>query len=379
MRPTWAEVSLDALRHNFRSIRQHVAPQATVMAVVKADAYGHGAAQCARALEAEGANWFGVTSTEEGVQLRQAGIRGRIVALSGFWPGEEGALIEHAITPTVWDAKQLELLEMAARRAKQNYAFPVHLKIDTGMTRLGTSVRELDTVLAALRSASGVVLEGVLTHLASAEILDASDCEAQIACFEAALNRIAASGLSPKYVHIANSAAILGRPQTWKNMVRPGISLYGYSLPLICAKREVPAPKPLALKPALTWKSRILALRDVAANQRISYDATYVTSAPARIAVIPVGYADGLSRQLSCKGKVIVGGQLAPIVGRVTMDLTMIDVTDIAGVEVGSKVILIGSDGKLTVSAWTHATLADTIPYEILCNISKRVPRKYVD
>jgi alanine racemase len=379
MRPTWAEVSLAALRHNFRSIREHVAPQATVMAVVKADAYGHGAAECARVLEAEGANWFGVTCTEEGVQLRQAGIRGRTVALSGFWPGEESALIEHAITPTVWDAKQLELLAAAVRRGKQNYAFPVHLKIDTGMTRLGASVRELDTVLAALRSASGVALEGVLTHLASAEILDAADCEAQIACFEAALSRIAALGLSPKYVHMANSAAIFGRPQTWKNMVRPGLALYGYSLPLICAKREVPPPKPLALKPALSWKSRILALRDVAANQPISYDGTYVTSAPARIAVIPVGYADGLTRQLSSRGRMMVRNQFAPIVGRVTMDLTMLDVTAISGVEVGDEVILIGSCGQRSISAWEHAELANTIPYEILCNISKRVPRKYVE
>ena len=381
MRPTWAEVSLEALRQNFRGIAKHVSPQASVMAVVKADAYGHGAVECARLLAGAGAKWFGVTSVEEGVQLRQGGIKGRIVALSGFWPGEEAALIENALTPAVWDAKHLQLLAAAARRvSKKSTPLPVHLKIDTGMTRLGVSLRDLEALLRSFHPRDPLFLEGVLTHLASAEILDAADCQAQIACFESVLSRVSALGLSPQYVHMANSAALLSRPQTWKNMVRPGIALYGYSLPFVCANGNPPtAPKQPSLKPVLTWKSRILALRDVPARQPVSYDATYVTSAPARIAVVPVGYADGLSRQLSSRGRMLVRGQFAAIAGKVTMDLTMIDVTSIAGIDVGDEVTIIGSSGERSITAWEHATLANTIPYEILCNISKRVPRKYVD
>ena len=350
------------------------------MAVVKADAYGHGAAESARALEAEGAGWFGVTSTEEAMQLRQAGVKGRVVTLSGFWPGEEDTLIEHEITPTVWDGKQLELLDAAARRNNRKQPIPVHLKIDTGMTRLGASVRDLDSTLRNFQANKSIFLEGLLTHLASAEILDAPDCEAQIVCFEAAMKRVAAEGLSPKYVHMANSAALIARPQTWKNMVRPGIALYGYTLPFASKKMGTAIKtRDLLVKPVLSWKTRVLAVRDVSAGQPISYDATYVTSAPARIAVLPAGYADGLNRQLSYRGKVIVNNQLAPIVGKVTMDLTMIDITGIPAVEVGTEVVLIGRAGKFTVSAWGHAALAETIPYEILCNISKRVPRRYLE
>jgi alanine racemase len=381
MRPTWAEVSLEALRSNYRAVSRHVSREISVMAVVKADAYGHGAVQCAKALMGSGAKWFGVTSVEEGVQLRQGGVKGRIVALSGFWPGEEAALVEHDITPTVWEPAQLPLLAAAARRRKKDFKpLPLHLKIDTGMTRLGVSLRDLEIVLRSLNPADPLFIEGALTHLASAEILDAPDCEAQINCFETALRRIAAAGIKLAWVHMANSAAIMTRNQTWKNMVRPGIALYGYALPFSSKNGNLPIePAQLELQPALAWKTRILALRDVPAGQPISYDATYVTPAPARIAVLPVGYADGFSRQLSNKGRVLVRGQFAPVVGKVTMDLTMVDVTALEKVAVGDEVTLIGGSDELKITAWDHAFIANTIPYEILCNISKRVPRKYVE
>jgi alanine racemase len=380
MRPTWAEVSLEALRTNYRIVSRHVSRQVAVMAVVKADAYGHGAVECTKALAVSGAKWFGVTSVEEGVQLRQAGVKGRIVALSGFWPGEEAALVEHEITPTVWEPAQLPLLAAAARRRKKDFKpLALHLKIDTGMSRLGVSLRDLEIVLRSLNPADPLFIEGALTHLASAEIVDAPDCEAQITCFEAALRRIAAAGINVAWIHMANSAAIMTRNQTWKNMVRPGIALYGYALPVSSQNGNAPEAAKLDLQPALAWKTRILALRDVPAGQPISYDATYVTRVPARIATLPVGYADGFSRQLSNKGRVLVRGQFAPVVGKVTMDLTMVDVTALEKVAVGDEVTLIGGSGELKITAWDHAFIANTIPYEILCNISKRVPRKYVE
>jgi alanine racemase len=275
----------------------------------------------------------------------------------------------------------LELLAAAARRGRKDIKpVAVHLKIDTGMTRLGVSLGNLEALLRSFHPRDPLFLEGALTHLASAEILDAPDCEAQITCFEAALRRIAAAGVKLAWVHMANSAAIMTRNQTWKNMVRPGIALYGYALPLSSQNGNPPTePAELDLEPVLAWKTRVLALRDVPAGQPVSYDAAYVTRAPARIAVLPVGYADGFSRQLSSKGRVIVRSQFAPVVGKVTMDLTMVDVTGVDGVEVGDEVTLIGGSGEQTITAWEHATAANTIPYEILCNISKRVPRKYVD
>ncbi|MCI0352313.1 MAG: alanine racemase [Acidobacteriales bacterium] len=380
MRPTWAEVSLEALRTNYRLISRHVSREIAVMAVVKADAYGHGAVQSAKALASTGARWFGVTSVEEGVQLRQGGVKGRIVALSGFWPGEEAALVEHEITPTVWEPRQLPLLAAAARRTRKDFKpLALHLKVDTGMARLGVSLRDLEIVLRSLKPSDPLFIEGALTHLASAEIMDAPDCEAQIQCFEAALRRITAAGIKLAWIHMANTAAIMTRNQTWKNMVRPGIALYGYALPVAAQNGSAPEAAKFDLQPALAWKTRILALRDVPAGQPISYDATYVTPAQARIAVLPVGYADGFSRQLSNKGRVLVRGQFAPVVGKVTMDLTMVDVTAVDGVEVGDEVTLIGGSGELKITAWDHAFIANTIPYEILCNISKRVPRKYVE
>ena len=382
MRPTWAEISLTALRHNFRTIQDYVAPEAAVCCVVKADAYGHGAVECARALEREGALWFGVSSTDEGVCLRRSGISGRILLMSGFWRGEEEAIVEHDLTAAVWDWNHIELLEEAARKFHRGsgHPVPVHLKVDTGMARLGLTTAELGSFAEVLKNAEHVTLEGMFTHFASAEVLDAPDTEAQIARFEHAVHAIREHGLAPPYLHLANSAAIVTRSNSWKNMVRPGLSLYGYYLPFTSVVGGAPDQSlELPVKPVLAWKTRVLAVRDVAEHQPISYNGSYVTPAPARIAVLPVGYADGLSRHLSSRGRVIVRNDYAAIVGTVTMDMTMIDVTGIAGVDVGDEVTLIGSVGKRSISAWEHASLAATIPYEILCGISKRVPRKYVE
>jgi alanine racemase len=376
-RPTWAQVSLENLRYNFGVVQRHIGTGITVCAVVKADAYGHGALECARALEAEGARWLGVTSLDEAIPLRDAGIHTRILLMTGFWRGEEEEIIRLQLTPTVWETGQVESLEKAA--VGMNLPrLPVHLKVDTGMGRLGVDPEDLYEVCAALKSSPHLILEGLSTHLASSEVLDAPSVDEQLRKFEQVRNLLRNEGFDPPLIHAANTGAVISRRESWNNMVRPGIALYGYHLPFERAGREVSGAKlRLAVKPVLTWKTRILSLRDVRANQALGYGGTYVTKAPARIAVLPVGYADGLNRALSSRGRVIVREHYAPILGRISMDLTLADVTGLPGVSVGDEVILLGSLDGLSVDAREHAELANTNVYEILCAISKRVPRKY--
>ena len=376
-RPTWAQVSLENLRYNFGVVQRHIGPGITVCAVVKADAYGHGAVECARALEAEGARWLGVTSLDEAIPLREAGIRIRILLMTGFWRGEEEEIVRLQLTPTVWEPGQVELLEKAATGLGLP-RHPVHLKVDTGMGRLGAAPEDLHQVCSALKASPHLTLEGLSTHLASSEVLDAPSVEDQLRGFEQARRLLRNEGFDPPLVHAANTGAIISRRESWNTMVRPGIALYGYHLPFERAGREVSGSKlRLGVKPVLTWKTRILSLRQVRASQALGYGGTYVTKAPARIAVLPVGYADGLNRALSSHGRVIVREHYAPIVGRISMDLTLADVTGLPGVSVGDEVILLGSLDGLSVDAHEHAVLANTNVYEILCAISKRVPRKY--
>jgi alanine racemase len=377
-RPTWAEVSLGTLRQNFRAVQQHIGAAVQVCAIVKADAYGHGAVECSRALEEEGARWFGVTSLDEAIPLRENGIRGRILLMTGFWRGEEEEIVRLELTPTVWETGQIELFERAATTlgvAKH----PIHLKVDTGMGRLGVAPEDLPQICSALKSSSHLVLEGLSTHLASSEVLDEPSVAAQLKTFAEVRNLLRQQGFNPPLIHAANTGAVISRPESWNTMVRPGIALYGYYLPFERAGREVSGSAlRLKVKPVLTWKTRILSLRDMRANQALGYGGIYVTKAPARIAVLPVGYADGLNRRLSSQGRVIVGEHYAPIVGRISMDLTLADVTGLPGVSVGDEVVLLGATDGLGVDAREHASLSETVPYEILCGISKRVPRRHI-
>jgi alanine racemase len=376
-RPTWAQVSLENLRYNFGVVQRHIGAGITVCAVVKADAYGHGAVECARALEEEGARWLGVTSLDEAIPLRDAGICTRILLMTGFWRGEEEEIIRLQLTPTVWEPGQVELLEKAAAGLGLP-RLPVHLKVDTGMGRLGVDPEDLYQVASALKLSPHLLLEGLSTHLASSEVLDAPSVNEQLQKFEQVRNLLRNEGFDPPLVHVANTGAVISKRESWNTMVRPGIALYGYHLPFERAGREVSGSKlRLGVKPVLTWKTRILSLRDVRANQALGYGGTYVTKAPARIAALPVGYADGLNRALSSRGRVIVREHYAPIVGRISMDLTLADVTGLPGVSVGDEVILLGALDGLSVDAREHAELANTNVYEILCAISKRVPRKY--
>ncbi|MGA8440122.1 MAG: alanine racemase [Candidatus Sulfotelmatobacter sp.] len=380
-RPTWAEVSLTGLRQNFRTVAKHTGAGVTVCAVVKADAYGHGAVECSRALEAEGAKWLGVTSLDEAIPLRDAGIASRILLMTGFWRGEESEIVRLQLTPTVWEPWHIEFLEtVAARGSASNGTMrqAVHLKVDTGMGRLGVSLDELPAILKALKAAPRLLLEGLSTHLASSEIMDAPSVGEQERRFEEALRMVRAAGFAPGLVHMANTSALISRRETWNNLVRPGVALYGYYLPFQRAGREVSGGTlRLPVKPVLTWKTRILSMRNFAANQALGYGGTYVTKAPAHVAVLPVGYADGYNRQLSNRGRVIVRDHYAPIIGSISMDLTLADVTGIPDVAVGDEVVLLGTSDGLSVDALEHARLANSSPYEILCNISKRVPRKY--
>jgi alanine racemase len=378
-RPTWAEVSLGTLRRNFRAVQQHIGSAVTVCAIVKADAYGHGAVECALALEEEGAGWFGVTSLDEAIPLRDAGVRGRILLMTGFWRGEEHEIVRLGLTPTVWETGQIELFEKAATALGVS-KHPIHLKVDTGMGRLGVAPGDLPRICSALKSSPHLTLEGLSTHLASSEVLDQPSVAAQLKAFDEARSFLRNEGFNPPLIHAANTGAVISRPESWNTMVRPGIALYGYYLPFERAGREVSGTGlRLKVKPALTWKTRILSLRDMRANQALGYGGTYVTKAPTRVAVLPVGYADGLNRRLSSQGRVIVGEHYAPIVGRISMDLTLADVTGLPGVSVGDEVILLGATDGLSVDAREHAALSETVPYEILCGISKRVPRRPVD
>jgi alanine racemase len=371
--PNWAEVSLDALRQNYRAVRKHVGEQANICAVVKADAYGHGAAACARALESEGAPWFGVTGTAEAMALRQTGIKSRLLLMTGIWKGEEDEVVANCLTPIVWEKWHIETLEAAAKQRQTVLA--IHLKVDTGMTRLGATREALPEVCAAIATSPHLSLEGVSTHFAT--VRDSEKTRKQVALFEEALAVLAASKLRPQLIHMANSAAILARSETWKSMVRPGIALYGYSRTRPSTTSES-AQDATLLRPVLSWKTRVIAVKEVPAGQAVGYGGTFVTQHTSRIAVLPVGYADGFHRLLSNRGRVIIRGEYAPVAGRVSMDLTTIDVTAIPGIVPGDEVVLLGAVNRKSIDAGEHARICETIPYEILCSISKRVPRIYL-
>ncbi len=346
----------------------------TLCAVIKADAYRHGLVECARALREEGVDWFGVTSTEEGVQLRHAGIEGQILLMTGFWRGDEEDVLEHALTPAVWEPWHLDRLEKAAKK-RRNGSVNVHLKVDTGMGRLGVAPGEISAIIQHLQSCRKLQIDGLFTHLASAEEIGAPETGAQLECFREIAARFRSVGFSPRYRHVANSAGIVSCRDSGNNMARPGISLYGY-FPWFTGGTKPQTP-PVA--PVLSWKTRVISVRLIAAGRAVGYNGVHVVNRASRIAVLPVGYADGLNRQLSSRGRVIIGGCYAPIVGRISMDLTLIDITDIQEAKIGDEVILIGTDRIRTIAASDHASTASTIAYEILCNISQRVPRRYCD
>ncbi|HEU4795875.1 MAG TPA: alanine racemase [Pyrinomonadaceae bacterium] len=374
-RPTWAEIDLNQLAANFKRIKQRVAATARIMAVVKANAYGHGAVECARRLAAEGADWFGVALPEEAIQLRNAGITQPVLCLAGFWPGQAAACIQHRLTPVIYRVDMLDALNQAA--AEAGAIVDVHVKVDTGMGRLGVRFDQMSEFAAAVERFPNVRIDGLMTHLAAA---DDNACRPltrdQIRRFDETVEAFRARGYRPTHLHLANSAGVYGHRESWGNMVRPGGVLYGLwrdVLPL-----SVSDPQ---LVPVMSLHTRIIMLKWVPPGETIGYGCTFEASRRSLIATLPIGYHDGYMRGFSNRSHVIVRGVYAPVVGRISMDLTLIDVTDVAGADLHDQVTLLGSDRRnpdLRIKAEDLARIAGTLSYEVTCGVGDRVPRVYV-
>lgn len=365
---TRAEIDLARLEHNYRYLRGRISQGVKLIAVVKADAYGHGSKEVSRKLEALGTDAFAVAIVEEGVVLREAGIQKPIIVFGGALPGDEETVLRHHLIPAVHSLEALGRLSRTAR--SQGAVIPYHLKVDTGMGRLGVDFRHLGSFLDHATDLSAVKLEGVFTHLAAADE-DASDYSTmQLQRFRHCLRDLDERGIRVEMIHAANSAGLLFHPDSWFDAVRPGVALFGVN--------PNPQREDCDLKPVLSFKTGVSFMKKMPAGMPLSYRGTFVTKRNSTIATLPVGYADGLSFLLSNRGSVIVRDQFAPIVGRITMDTTLVDVTDIPDVKLGDEVILIGQSPSVSITAEGIADQIGTIPYEVLCNISKRVPKVFV-
>jgi alanine racemase len=378
LRPTWVEISLSKLRRNCERVRALASSRSPrrVMAVVKADAYGHGAVPVAKCLAGCGVEWFGVATVEEALELRAAGIMQPILLLGGLYMSDPAHLVEYRLTPSVSSTARLDTYAQCARRSGQPIEF--HLKVDTGIGRLGLPPDRLASFVRHYRELEGLRLTGFFTHLASAEDLVATQTLDQAARFRKALDELRDAGVKPEWVHVSNSAALLAGLDFPENLVRVGALLFGYCLPLIIPPNRE-ASQAEAFEPVLTFKSRVVYLKDVPSGTPLGYGGAFHTRRPSRIATVPVGYADGLSRALSNRGCAIVRDRYARIVGNISMDLTLLDVTDIPGVDVGDEILLLGTSEHCSITALEIAQLLETVPYEVLCSIGKRVPRIYVE
>ena len=354
-------------------MREAVGPGVEVAGVVKADAYGHGALEVSRALEAEGARWLAVSSVEEGVTLRQGGIRAaRILVMGGFMPGEGLPLAEFDLTPVVHSLAGIRQVDQLAQSSGKPIAY--HLKIDTGMGRLGTRA-SAGEILTELSDARHARLEGLMTHFASAANYDSTQTDDQLARFHAVAAELRAGGVDAPILHTSSTIAVAyARTAGWHNLVRAGHALYGYVSPT----RGGAPPQLLRVKPALTWKARILEVKDLPEGALVGYGGTFRAPHPMRIGVVGAGYADGVFHRLSNRGEVIAGGKLTPILGTISMDLITIDLSHTTALAPGDAVTLLGSEGETTLDAQQIARLAGTISYNILCSISARVKRVYV-
>jgi alanine racemase len=370
----WIEVSEPHLAANFCALQRAAGPGTEILAVIKADAYGHGAELCAKILERAGARWLGVTCAEEGVRTRAvlSDPATRIMVMSGLLPEDAPLIREHALTPVIWTPEHVQWLAAAPGTA-------VHVEVDTGMGRQGAAPgAELAVLLAQIEEAD-LRLDGIFTHFCSSEEAASQLTQLQQRRFEQAVAQVRGAGLKPAWVHAGNSSTVdnPAQPSPWlvalaatvgaRAMVRTGLALYGYCLPIEGDAKPHVRPE---LKPVMTWKARVLSVRSLAPGETVGYNATFIAAVPMRIALIPAGYADGLRRELSSTNKkaggwVMIHGQRAPILGRISMNLTVVDITAIPGVQTGDEAILLGEG----ISADDHAALAHTIAYEILCGI----------
>ena len=366
-RPTHAYIDLDALAFNFHSSKQFIGSGVKYMGVVKANAYGHGAAECALRLEAEGVDWFGVVIPEEGVELRKGGVTKPILCLGSFWPGQAQLIVEHDLTPVIYDRDTAIILNNYA--AERSLFLDIHVKLDTGMGRVGIRYEDATAFAEALKQTQNLRISGLLTHFASAE--DPAETEftnLQIDRFNAACDVFRAAGHDLQLLDLANSPGAIRHPASRGNMVRLGGALYGLLDDILTADTVRPE-----LKPVLSLRSRIAHLKHLPSGESLGYGRTFVTERDSVIALVPIGYADGYPRGLSNRGKAIIKGSIAPVVGRISMDWTLFDVTDVPSVAVGDEIVLIGGE----IKAADLARETGTIAYEITCGISPRVPKIY--
>jgi alanine racemase len=379
-RTTWIEVSRSALRNNVTQLRR-LAPDVPLMAVVKANAYGHGAVPTALTIEEAGAHSFAVASLSEALELRRGGVTRPILVL-GYTPGWQGAdALAADVTLAVFDAATAAELQAAAATAPQPGPLKVHVKVNTGMNRLGVRPQQAPELLALLRGLPGLQVEGIFTHFATSDELDKSYAELQFARFAELLAQLAAAGLRPPVAHAANSAALLSMPQTHLDLVRSGIALYGLDPDMDQCRL------PQGFQPALSWKAVVTHVADLEPGEPVSYGREYAAAAPMRVAALPVGYADGFPRKPHTWGSVLIRGRAAPIVGRVCMDQTIVDVTaieaateaQIGPLRQGEEVVLIGRQGNAQLSAEAASVRIGTNNYDVVSRILARVPRLYVD
>jgi alanine racemase len=400
-RPCWVEISTRALENNFRCLDglalfpNLAQPNAELLAIVKADAYGHALDICAPAAVRAGARWLGVTSVEEGITARRLCPEARILVMGGIFPGQGGAILEHALTPVVWEPAQMdEIAAAAARTSARPASVPVHLEIDTGMSRQGVAPPDLGSVLPHFGSRSPLRLEAITTHLYASDETNGLASAGQLTRLEEALAPIDAAhaslGPAPEWLSVGASAALLGNDagplaalaqrSRLKLMMRPGLALYGVVPRFDPPFRSPEEPSAFIaackiLQPVLAWKTRVVSVREIAAGAEIGYNGTFVATEPMRLALIAAGYADGLDRRLGNRFGLLVRGQRAPLVGRISMDQSVLDITEIPGVQAGDEVVILGSQGDQTISAYDHADAAGTIPWEVFTRIGPRVPR----
>ena len=370
-RPTWAEVDLNRLGENFRAVKSFCGDEILYMAVIKADAYGHGAIECGERLEADGVDWFGVATLEEGVELRQAGISKPILIFGGVWPGQAREFLNFDLTPMIFTLEQAEWLNDAARAA--NRLANLHVKIDTGMNRVGFRLEQAADAARYLASLRNITVEGLMTHFAVADKLSENEfTNRQIATFSTAVETFLAAGHRPAFVDLANSPAAVAHPHSRAKLVRIGGILFGVTDDVLPKGVERPE-----LNPVMSVHSKIAMVKSVPRGETIGYSRTYTTKRDSLIATVPIGYNDGYDRALSNKGEMVVRGKKVPVVGRVSMDWVTVDVTDVPEAKAGDAVVVLGSDGEAGVTAEDIARKIDTISYEVTCGISSRIQRIY--
>jgi alanine racemase len=385
-RPCWVEIRARTLEENYCFLKSLAAGQAELLAIVKTDAYGHSLELCAPAAVRAGARWLGVTSVEEGAAARALCPEAKLLVIGGVFPGQGAAAVEDALTVAVWEPWQLDELERAARAAQvEPGGLPVHLEIDTGMSRQGVSPDGLDRVLERLGAGSRLRLEGVMTHLFAADEADGAVTGEQLARLDEALGRIEETGLYPDWLNVGNSAALLageaGRIAAlagrygMKAMLRPGLALYGLAPGFEPEEPAGVAAARARLQPVLSWKTKVVGVRTVPAGAVVGYNGTFVATEPMRLAQVAAGYGDGLDRRLGNRFSLLVRGERAPLAGRISMDQAVLDVTEIAGVEAGDEVVILGSQGDETITAFDHAEATATIPWEVFTRIGARVRR----